>query len=67
MIGYNPLEPGCACWECWGCNKLELQGFNGLAFCTGSDNENKRVDRKSNEIIEQCKMIMAGLADKMKW
>lgn len=67
MNAYPPLAPESACFVCGGCNRLEMLSFAGLAFCPGSDDESKRVDRKSDEVIEQCKMIMAGLADKMSF
>lgn len=61
MNVYPPLIQGSACLVCGGCNRLELSTFEGLAFCPGCDDEDKRVDRKSEEIIEQCKMIMAQM------
>lgn len=67
MNEYLLLLSGCACLECWGCNKLELITFIGLDYCTGSDNEDKRINRKVEQLIEQCKMDIAEMTNRTRW
>jgi hypothetical protein len=66
MNEYSPLQPGCACFDCWGCNKLELATFTGLDYCTGSDNEDKRINRKVEQLIEQCRFDIAEMTNRMR-
>ena len=53
MLEYIPLKPGCACWKCGGCNRLEDPRFTGEDYCPGTDDEDKRCRPEQLQLGKQ--------------